>query len=98
MLALDKNCRLLKLQLLSKKGGPLGEKSVSLQFDYNDLERNLAVFGKIESIYIKQHSVAFVQFEEQVAAVVALKTLQGFSLKEWKEAQLEVRLCVVQNS
>lgn len=85
VLGQDKNCRLVKLQLVAKTGS-LQDRSTSLQFDYNDLERNLGIFGKIESIYIKQHSVAFVQFEEQVSAVLALKSLQGFTLKEWKDA------------
>ncbi len=92
----DKNCRLVKLQLVDKTGC-LQDRVTSLCFDYNDLERNLGIFGKIESIYIKQHSVAFVQFEEQVSAVLALKSLQGFTLKEWKEARIEVKLCVVHN-
>jgi len=80
---------MIKLQLMSS---PLLKQN-HLQFDYSDLERNFRIFGKIESIFIKQNQTAFIIYDEQMSALLAIKCLNQFQFSA--EIHVDIKLCII---
>lgn len=53
-------------------------------------------FGKIEKIIVKQKGIAFILFDDMLAAYFGQKAMNNFMITE-TEMKLKVQLCVVEN-